>query len=126
MRTLKILLPALLVLPTLGTGCGGSGMGAGVRTDVMTQMQSIEQPIASCYKEALHQRSRQIQGTLVVSFRIEPKTGKFQQTQVVQSQVADPALERCVVEEVGKLTLAKPQKTAVGVDSYPIRFSPKE
>src|SRR5690606_22924310 len=111
MRTLQLLVPVLLVLPVMGVACGGAGTGKGVRTDVMTQMQSIEEPVASCYKEALHQRSRAIQGTLVLSFRIEPKTGKFQQAQVVQSEVADPDLERCVVTEVGKLTLSKPQST---------------
>ena len=103
--------------------CGGAGTGKGLRTDVTKQMSTIETPVASCYKEALT-RSRKTAGTVVLSFSIEPKTGKFKDAAVATSTLGDPALEKCVVSEVSKLTLAKPQSTVVGIDSYPIRFSP--
>jgi hypothetical protein len=103
--------------------CGGAGTGKGLRTDVTTQMNTIEPTVAGCYKEALA-RDRTTKGTIVLAFKIEPKTGKFIKAAVVSSNVGDNELETCVVAEVTKLVLAKPQKTKVGVDTYPIRFSP--
>lgn len=103
--------------------CGGTGTSKGLRTDVTKQMSSIEPTVAGCYKEALV-RNPTTSGTVVLAFKIEPKTGKFQSASVVRSDVGDPALEKCVVAEVSKLALAEPQKTKVGVDTYPIRFSP--
>ena len=103
--------------------CGGSGIGKSVRTDVTKQMSTIEPTVAGCYKEALV-RDRSTQGTIVLAFKIEPNTGKFMKASVVSSDVGDTELESCVVAEVSKLALAKPQKTKVGVDTYPIRFSP--
>lgn len=114
---------SLLGFLITASGCGGAGMGKGVRTDVSTQMATIQDPVASCYKEALT-RSRKIKGTVVLSFKIEPKTGKFKNTTVTRSDLADEELEQCVVSEVSKLALTKPQSTTVGIDSYPIRFSP--
>jgi hypothetical protein len=61
---------------------------------------------------------------MVLRFNIEPKTGKFKEASVASSNLGDPALEACVVSAVTKLVLAKPQGTVVGIDSYPIRFSP--
>jgi len=107
----------------LATACGGAGTGKGVRTDVTTQMASAEGPISECYKTALT-RSRRFAGDVVVSFRIEPKTGKFKEVRVAHSEINDAELQQCIIAEVGKLVLAKPQKTTVGIDTYPIRFSP--
>ena len=104
--------------------CGGAGMGKGVHTDISAQMQTIEPAIASCYKDALHKRSRRIAGTMVVGFKVEPKTGKFKNATVLRSDLNDPELEACVVNEVTTLVLAKPQSTIIGIDDYPIRFSP--
>jgi hypothetical protein len=113
---------ALLLSASLAA-CGGAGTGKAVRADVTKQMSSIEAPAAACYKEALT-RSRKIKGTIVLAFKIEPKTGKFKSASIVRSDVDDAALESCVVAEVSKLVLSKPQSTVVGIDTYPIRFAP--
>jgi hypothetical protein len=118
-----LLKTSFLSLVVASAACGGAGTGKGVRTDVTKQMSTIQTPVASCYKEALT-RSRKTAGTMVLSFTIEPKTGKFKETAVASSTLGDPALEKCVLSEVSKLALAKPQSTVVGIDSYPIRFSP--
>ncbi len=112
------------VIATGAVACGGAGMGKGVRTDISAQMQTIEPAVASCYKDALSTRSRRIAGTMVLGFKVEPKTGKFKSATVLRSDLNDPALETCVVNEVTKLVLAKPQSTIIGIDDYPIRFSP--
>ena len=118
-----LLKTSFLSLCVAAGACGGAGTGKGLRTDVTKQMSTIQTPVASCYKEALT-RSRKTAGTMVLSFNIEPKTGKFKDTAVASSNVGDPDLEQCVVSEVSKLVLAKPQSTVVGIDSYPIEFSP--
>ena len=122
MRSLLKISILSLVMGT-AAACGGAGTGKGVRTDVTKQMSTIQAPVASCYKEALT-RSRKTAGTMVLSFKIEPKTGKFKDAAVASSSLGDPALEKCVVGEVSKLALTKPQSTVVGIDSYPIKFSP--
>lgn len=113
----------LISLALVATACGGAGTGKGVRTDVTTQMQTAQGPISQCYETALT-RSRRFAGDVVLSFQIEPKTGKFNEVRVAHSQINDAELQQCIVTEVGKLVLAKPQKTTVGIDTYPIRFSP--
>ncbi len=103
--------------------CGSSGAGKAVRTDVTQQMTSIEPSVSACYKEALT-RSPKTQGMIVLSFKVEPKTGKFKNAKIVRSTVNDAELDQCVVAEVTKLVLSKPQSTVVGIDSYPLNFTP--
>lgn len=119
----KSLLFCASLLTSLTVACGGTGTGKSVRNDVTTQMLTIESPVAKCYEDAL-KRSRKLSGTMVLSFRVEPKTGKFKDARVANSEVPDQELQDCVVREVLGLVLAKPQKTVVGIDSYPLRFSP--
>ncbi len=121
--TNRFLVRLLLVSACSLAACGGSGTGKAVREGVSAQMLTIQSPIAKCYEEALT-RSRQLRGQMILSFRIEPKTGKFQEARVASSELPDPQLERCVLAEVSKLVLPKPQKTVVGIDTYPLRFSP--
>lgn len=119
----KSILVCASLIATLSLACGGAGMGQSVHSDVATQMQSIESPVAKCYEDAL-KRSRKLRGTMVLSFRVEPKTGKFKDARIASSELQDQELEACVVREVLGLVLSKPQSTVVGIDAYPLRFSP--
>ena len=119
MRALHTFLAAALALG----GCSKAGMGEGVRTDIAARMQTIAAPVQMCYAVAL-ERNRKLRGMMVLSFRAAPSTGQFDQIQVVRDEVGDPQVRTCVIEQVGKLRLETPQKTAVSV-SYPIQFQPK-
>jgi hypothetical protein len=113
----------IAVIAALATGaCGKSGMGAGVRTDIAARMQTIQQPVQMCYAVAL-ERNRKLRGVMMLSFRAAPNTGQFDQITVTRDEIGDEQVKKCVLDEVGKLKLATPQKSAVSV-SYPIDFAP--
>lgn len=112
---------AMLAMTAL-PACSNSGMGEAVRKDISAQMETAKEPISACYHTTLAQ-NRDAAGTMTVSFVAKPETGQFTQVQVVQSDIADPTLKTCVVQAVGQLKLAKPQKSAVSV-TYPIALSP--
>jgi hypothetical protein len=102
-------------------GCASSGLGDGPRMDVTAQMATIQQPVSTCYGQAL-MRNRKLRGTLVVAFDTEPGTGKFKNVKIARNELPDPELEACVREQVGALALAKPTKTKIGVE-YPLTFN---
>jgi hypothetical protein len=112
---------AATVAATLG-GCGGTGLGAETRADITARMTSAQPPLASCYQAAL-KANRKLQGMLVLSFVAAPQTGQFQEITVTRDELDDPGVRKCVVDEVGKLKLEKPQASRVSI-SYPIRFAP--
>ncbi|KAB2910892.1 MAG: AgmX/PglI C-terminal domain-containing protein [Kofleriaceae bacterium] len=103
--------------------CSRTGMGSGVREDINARMQTIQAPVQMCYAVAL-ERDRKLRGMMVLSFRAAPGTGQFDQITVTRDEVGDEQVKKCVVDEVAKLKLTAPQKTAVTV-SYPIDFAPK-
>ena len=115
---------AIVGLLTLGllAACSRTGTGGAVRTDITARMQTIQQPVQMCYAVAL-ERDRKLKGMMVLSFRAAPKTGQFDQITVTNDEIGDEQVKKCVLDEVGKLKLATPQKTAVTV-SYPIEFQP--
>lgn len=114
----------LVTVVALAAGaCSKSGMGAGVRTDIAARMQTIQAPVQMCYAVAL-ERDRKLKGMMILSFRAAPGTGQFDQITVTRDEVGDDQVKKCVVDEVGKLKLEKPQKTAISVASYPIDFAP--
>ena len=102
--------------------CGGAGLGGGVRTDITDRMTTIETTVSQCYKAAL-ERDRKLKGTMMVEIKVAPKTGQFEKVTIGRNDLSDDELARCVVSEVSKLKLAKPQKTVVSV-SYPLEFAP--
>lgn len=114
----------ILLLGTIAAlaACSRTGTGAGVRNDITARMQTIQQPVQMCYAVAL-ERNRKLKGMMVLSFRAAPNTGQFDQIAVTRDELGDEQVKKCVVDEVGKLKLATPQKTAVTV-SYPIDFAP--
>ena len=119
----RFLLLTIVALGAFGAGaCSRTGTGSGVRTDITARMQTIQQPVQMCYAVAL-ERNRKLKGTMVLSFRAAPDTGQFDQITVTRDELADDQVKKCVLDEVAKLKLATPQKTAVTV-SYPINFAP--
>ena len=103
--------------------CGGAGLSADVRTDVAARMATVQQPIQACYATAL-KANRKLRGTLVLTFAAAPSTGAFTDIMVQHDELGDPTLQQCVVGEVSKLKLEKPQSTRIAVSSYPIHFEP--
>jgi len=103
-------------------GCGGAGLGAETRADVTKQMQIAQPPIQSCYAEAL-KKNRRLKGIVSLEFIAEPETGQFKNILIRRDELNDPTVRQCILDEVGKLKLDKPTKSAVSIP-YPIRFAP--
>ena len=103
-------------------GCAGTGLGKEVRPDIEKQMASAKPMITACYQSAL-QRDRKLRGRMMIRIKTDPKTGKFHRARVASTDLADKALQQCVIETVAGLSLAKPTKTSVEAD-YPIDFAP--
>ena len=120
-------LAASLTLATslaLAAGCGGTGMGAETRADITARMTSAQTPLEGCYKAAL-QNNRKLKGVMVLAFVAAPKTGQFEEITVTHDEINDPGVRKCVVDEIGKLKLEKPQASRVSI-SYPIKFAPNQ
>jgi hypothetical protein len=111
-----------LTLALTAAACGGTGLGAATRADIAAQMATTQAPLESCYEAAL-KTNRKLAGMVVLSFVAAPKTGQFENVTITRDEVRDPAVRRCVVEEVSKLKLEKPQGSRVSI-SYPIHFAP--
>jgi hypothetical protein len=118
----KIIMLALAILGA--AGCSKAGLGQGVRDDIVARMQTVQEPIAACYKTAL-EKNRKLRGQIVVQFSAAPKTGAFENVTVVRDDLADEGVKSCVVEQVGALKLAMPQSTAVSA-TYPLDFAPNK
>ncbi|MDX2018663.1 MAG: AgmX/PglI C-terminal domain-containing protein [Deltaproteobacteria bacterium] len=117
----SILLGLVTAAFVLGSGCAGSGFDKAVRTDVESRMTTAQPKFGDCYAEAL-KRNRKATGTVVVSFVAKANSGKFEDVKVVRSDIGDPQLDKCVIDQISGLTLEKPVKNQVLVE-YPIAFS---
>jgi hypothetical protein len=117
-----VLALALAVALGLPTGCGGAGLGAETRADITARMATVQKPVEACYQAALH-NNRKLTGMMVLAFVAAPSTGEFRDITVTHDEVNDPAVRKCVIDEVGKLKLEKPQSTRLSI-SYPIHFAP--
>lgn len=105
-------------------GCGGTGLGADTRADITARMTTAQQPLEGCYQAAL-KTNRKLQGMIVLAFVAAPQTGQFQEITVTHDELGDPGVRKCVIDEVGKLKLEKPQASRVSI-SYPIHFAPNK
>lgn len=105
----------------LASGCAGSGFDKAVRKDVESRMTTAQPKFGDCYTDAL-KRNRKATGTVVVSFVAKANSGKFEDVKVVRSDIGDPQLDKCVIDQISALTLEKPVKNQVLVE-YPIAFS---
>jgi hypothetical protein len=104
--------------------CSGSGFGKPTRDDVQAQMTAAQPKFAECYADAL-KRNRKVQGTVVVSFVAKAKTGKFEEIKIVRSDISDPDLDKCIIAQLGTLTLSSPTKSHVAVE-YPVSFTAED
>jgi len=116
MRTLGLL--ALVGL----AGCSKSGFGENVQKDVIARMESARPSITGCYAEAL-KIDRKLRGMIVLKFEAAASTGAFTGVQVLRDDMGDPPLQKCVVDAVGSLKLATPQKSKLSI-TYPLDFAP--
>jgi hypothetical protein len=118
MTRLSLLLLALLAL----AACKKSGTGPETRADIAAQMKKAEGPIQACYAEALKQ-NRRIKGRFSIRLVAEASTGQFKNINVLRDEPNDPAVRKCILEEIGKLKLDKPTGSSVQIDQ-PILFAP--
>ena len=117
--------PVSLLLVAAAAACANTGLGDAVRKDVADRMQTVEQPIAACYEAALV-KNRKLRGEMTLAFVAAAKTGKFTDVRVTRNDLAgDPELDKCVVDQVSALALARPQKSQTAV-TYPLDFAPIE
>jgi hypothetical protein len=112
----------ILMTSFLLAGCAKSGMGEAVRTDVNARMESARGQITDCYAKAL-KLDRKLRGMIVLQFDAAADSGKFENINVLRDDMNDQMLQKCVVESVGLLKLATPQKTKLSV-TYPLDFAP--
>ncbi len=103
-------------------GCSKNGMGAEVRTDISGRMETAQPDFTACYEAAL-KKSRKVKGMMILSITAAADTGEFKNITVSRDELGDPDMKTCVIEEVAKLKLEKPQKTNTTF-SYPLRFAP--
>jgi hypothetical protein len=122
MMTRLEIIPTLLVAALALTACKSAGMGAETRADITAQMKTAEGPIQECYAAALKQ-NRRIKGRFSIRLIAEANTGQFKNINVLRDEPNDPAVRKCVLEEIGKLKLAKPTGSSVQIDQ-PILFAP--
>ncbi len=115
---------SLLIAAGLAAGCGGTGLGADTRADITARMTTAQQPLEGCYQAAL-KTNRKLKGMMVLAFVAAPQTGQFQEITVTRDELGDPGVRKCVIDEVGKLKLDKPQASRVSI-SYPIHFAPNK
>jgi hypothetical protein len=123
-RLVTRLVPRVVLAASVAVvcGCGGTGMGAETRADITARMTSAQQPLEGCYQAAL-KANRKLKGMLVLAFVAAPETGQFQELTVTHDELNDPGMRKCVLDEVGRLKLEKPQASRVSI-SYPLRFTP--
>ena len=119
---LAIRSPAALAFALGAAACGGTGLGADTRADITARMMSAQPPLQACYASAL-KSNRKLRGMMVLSFVAAPETGQFQEITVSHDELHDPDVRKCVIDEIAKLKLEKPQSARVSI-SYPIRFAP--
>jgi len=124
LRFLAIASTAALGATLAAAACGGTGLGADTRADITARMTSVQQPLAACYHAGLA-TNRKLAGMMVVSFVAAPQTGQFQEITVTHDELGDPDVRKCVLDEIGKLKLEKPQSARVSI-SYPIHFAPNQ
>src|SRR5690606_9693636 len=118
----RLLLAALPAALLAAPACKSAGMGAETRADIAAQIRTAEAPLQACYADALKQ-NRRVRGTISLRFVAEAGTGQFKDINFLRDEPNDPAVRRCVVDEIGKLKLSKPTSAAVQIDQ-PIRFLP--
>lgn len=117
MRTPSIL-SSLLVVAMVAPGCAGMVRDPETyRADTRALLETQNAAIKNCYDAALAEDPN-LEGEIVVRFKVEKKTGRLYDVAVDPDQTkAPPALSGCVVQAVDALVLA-PVDRREGIASY--------
>ena len=97
---MKMIITATIAL----AACGGSGMGADVRTDISARMASAKPALDECYKAAL-KSNRRLKGIITIDLIAEASSGMFKNITIRRDELQSPEVRNCVMTEVGKLKL---------------------
>ena len=103
-------------------GCGGGNPAQ--HTDIIAQVNTMQQPLNDCYQIALARNRKTPGGFITVHMVAEAQTGQFKDVVVRRDEIQDPAVRMCVVQGLRSLKLPKPPQTSVEID-YPIHFVPQ-
>jgi len=118
----NLIASSLLVVGLAGlTGCKTGSPES--RNDIIAQMNTVKQPLDSCYQIALARNRKTLGGMITVELLAEAQTGQFKNVIIRRDEVQDPAVRMCVINEVSKLKLTKPQSTNTQIP-YAFRFTP--
>jgi hypothetical protein len=102
-------------------GCPSAGMTPEVHADIAARLQSAQTPIATCYQKALT-TNRKLRGMMIVQLAAAADTGQFSEITLRRDEIQDPVMKFCVIGELAKLKLEKPQKARIVVESIPLKF----
>ena len=116
------LIAVVVSVVVLGASAGCKTGSPEVRTDIIAKMQSTKPALDSCFQIALA-RNRQLAGGMVtVELIAEAGTGQFKNILIRRDEVSDLAVRHCIINEVGKLKLAKPPQANTQIP-YAFRFT---
>lgn len=110
-----------LVIAVLLFGACATGADPKIRTEIGAKLASAQTPIQACYQKSLF-TNRKLRGMYVLQFAAAADSGQFQEITLRRDEPADPVLRYCVIQEIAKLSLAKPPGKRIEVDSAPIKF----
>ena len=119
----KLIALAIVVAALQVGGCASGNPQQ--HTDIIAQVNSINQPLNDCYQIALARNRKTPGGFLTVHMVAEAQTGQFKDVIVRRDEIQDPAVRMCVVQGLRALKLPKPPTTSVEID-YPIHFTPQQ
>jgi hypothetical protein len=92
------------------------------RKAVRKVLEQKQPDVESCYKQS-YEKDNAVQGRVVVSFEVEPKTGNIVKPSVVPNgTTANEALQKCVLASLEGLKLDPPDQRQ-GVATFTWDFS---
>jgi hypothetical protein len=106
------------------SGCSFYARGpADYRTAVRKVLEQKQPDVEACYKQS-YEKDDSVQGRVVVSFEVEPKTGKIVKPSVVPAgTTANETLQKCVLTGLDGLALDPPDQRT-GAATFTWDFSP--
>lgn len=127
MRNLNLRTSRVLPLLTLvGVVCSSTACSfvmrdqATYRSDTRQVLEQRQSKVSSCYEEQL-ERDQTVEGTTVVNFVVEAKTGQFLQAEVDPSSTAPEPLNQCILAALDGLAL-DPEDQRQGNATFTWRF----
>jgi hypothetical protein len=92
------------------------------RTAVRKVLDTKQPDVEACYKQR-YEKDKSVQGRVVVSFEVEPKSGKLVKPAVVkEGTTANEALQKCVLSSLEGLVLDPPDQRT-GAATFTWEFS---